>query len=138
MKPENNNEWDFFDLVGGLDMSTSRELTEDEWNDYIYFPREDRYTEKDYLIGYYDMGIFEEKIVRACNQELAVDSFLHDYQPKRELQPYIARCETMLRAKARIAAGFIFLISRHQYKKPDEIDISVAYRINNYTFIERE
>lgn len=32
----------------------------------------------------------------------------------------------------------IFLISRHQYKKPDEIDISVAYRINNYTFIERE
>ncbi|MBC3936742.1 hypothetical protein H8K47_15345 [Undibacterium sp. CY7W] len=32
----------------------------------------------------------------------------------------------------------IFLISRHQYKKPDEIDISMAYRINNYTFIERE
>lgn len=32
----------------------------------------------------------------------------------------------------------IFLISRHQYKKPDEIDISVAYRINNYTFIEKE
>lgn len=31
----------------------------------------------------------------------------------------------------------VFLISRHQYKKPDEIDISVAYRINNYTFIER-
>ncbi|MDY7539167.1 hypothetical protein RGU72_12980 [Undibacterium sp. 5I1] len=31
----------------------------------------------------------------------------------------------------------IFLISRQQYKKPDEIDISVAYRINDYTFIER-
>ena len=32
----------------------------------------------------------------------------------------------------------IFLISRHKYKRPDEIQIPVAYRINNYTFIERE
>ncbi|MDV7105393.1 hypothetical protein R3X26_13365 [Vibrio sp. TH_r3] len=32
----------------------------------------------------------------------------------------------------------IFLISRCKYKKPDEIDISKAYRINNYTFMERE
>ncbi|CZG66939.1 TPA: hypothetical protein ACG3NF_001189 [Legionella pneumophila] len=31
----------------------------------------------------------------------------------------------------------IFLISRHKYKNPDEIEISTAYRINNYTFIER-
>lgn len=31
----------------------------------------------------------------------------------------------------------IFLISRKRYKTPDEIDISTAYRINNYTFIER-
>lgn len=31
----------------------------------------------------------------------------------------------------------IFLISRHMYKRPDEIQIPVAYRINNYTFIER-
>ncbi|MGS0534495.1 hypothetical protein [Pseudoalteromonas sp. SaAl2] len=31
----------------------------------------------------------------------------------------------------------IFLISRNKYKKPDEIDIEKAYRINNYTFIER-
>lgn len=31
----------------------------------------------------------------------------------------------------------IFLISRQKYKKPDDIEISVAYRINNYTFIER-
>jgi len=31
----------------------------------------------------------------------------------------------------------IFLISRHKYKKPDEIAIQRAYRINNYTFIER-
>ena len=29
----------------------------------------------------------------------------------------------------------IFLISRHKYKRPDEIQIPVAYRINNYTFI---
>ena len=31
----------------------------------------------------------------------------------------------------------IFLISKHKYKKPDDIDIEKAYRINNYTFIER-
>lgn len=31
----------------------------------------------------------------------------------------------------------IFLISRHKYKKPDEVNIPAAYRINNYTFIER-
>lgn len=31
----------------------------------------------------------------------------------------------------------IFLISRNKYKKPDEIDIEKAHRINNYTFIER-
>jgi len=31
----------------------------------------------------------------------------------------------------------IFLISRHKYKRPDEIQIPLAYRINNYTFIER-
>lgn len=30
----------------------------------------------------------------------------------------------------------IFLISRREYKRPDEIQIPVAYRINNYTFIE--
>lgn len=32
----------------------------------------------------------------------------------------------------------IFLISRHKYKRPDEIHIPVAYRINNYTFIESD
>ncbi|ATD28653.1 hypothetical protein FORC55_2669 [Vibrio cholerae] len=32
----------------------------------------------------------------------------------------------------------IFLISRERYKKPDDIEIPVAYRINNYTFIEQE
>lgn len=31
----------------------------------------------------------------------------------------------------------IFLISKFKYKRPDEIDIAKAYRINNYTFIER-
>ncbi len=31
----------------------------------------------------------------------------------------------------------IFLISRYKYKKPDEVDVPVANRINNYTFIER-
>ena len=32
----------------------------------------------------------------------------------------------------------IFLISRQKYKKPDDIEITSAYRINNYTFIEKE
>jgi len=31
----------------------------------------------------------------------------------------------------------IFLISRHQYKRPDDVEISEARRINNYTFLER-
>lgn len=31
----------------------------------------------------------------------------------------------------------IFLISRHKYKRPDEVQAPVAYRINNYTFIEK-
>lgn len=31
----------------------------------------------------------------------------------------------------------IFLISRHKYKKPDDVEIPKAYRINDYTFIER-
>ncbi len=31
----------------------------------------------------------------------------------------------------------IFLISRCNYKKPDEIEITKSHRINNYTFIER-
>ncbi len=31
----------------------------------------------------------------------------------------------------------IFLISRHKYKTPEEIEIPKAFRINNYTFIER-
>lgn len=32
----------------------------------------------------------------------------------------------------------IFLISRHKYKTPNEIKIPIAFRINNYTFIERK
>ncbi len=32
----------------------------------------------------------------------------------------------------------IFLISKARYKKPDDIQVPLAYRINNYTFIERE
>lgn len=31
----------------------------------------------------------------------------------------------------------IFLISKCKYKKPDDVSISIAFRINNYTFIER-
>lgn len=31
----------------------------------------------------------------------------------------------------------IFLISRHKYKTPGDIEISSAFRINDYTFIER-
>jgi len=32
----------------------------------------------------------------------------------------------------------IFLISKNNYKNPEKVDIPMAYRINNYTFIERE
>lgn len=106
MNQENNDDFDFNDWFGDMDMGTSRPLTEDEWNDYAYFPKEDRYTEKDYLIGYYDMGVFNEQIVRACNEELAADGFLCDYQSKRGLPPYIARCETVERAKIRMEVGY--------------------------------
>ncbi|MBC3937082.1 hypothetical protein H8K47_17130 [Undibacterium sp. CY7W] len=106
MKPENTDAFDFDELFGNLDMSSARELTEDEWRDFAYFPREDSVTEEDYLIGYYDMGMFNEITVRARNEELAIDGFLCDYQPKGRYAPYIARCETMIRAKGRIAAGY--------------------------------
>lgn len=32
----------------------------------------------------------------------------------------------------------IFLISRYRYKNPRDIEVLKAYRVNNYTFIERE
>ena len=32
----------------------------------------------------------------------------------------------------------IFLISHHSYKTPQEIDIASAFRINNYTYIEKD
>lgn len=31
----------------------------------------------------------------------------------------------------------VFLISRHRYRKPDDVSIKAANRINNYTFIEK-
>ena len=31
----------------------------------------------------------------------------------------------------------IFLITRKKYKTPDEVEIDLAYRINNYTYIEK-
>lgn len=37
-----------------------------------------------------------------------------------------------------INGAAIFLISRHCYKTPSEVDIDVAYRINNYTYIEKD
>jgi hypothetical protein len=32
----------------------------------------------------------------------------------------------------------IFLISRRQYRQPRDVEIATAYRINNYTFIEKD
>ena len=32
----------------------------------------------------------------------------------------------------------VFLISRNRYKKPSEVEVSMAYRINDYTFMERQ
>ncbi|OMH27840.1 hypothetical protein [Motiliproteus sp. MSK22-1] len=32
----------------------------------------------------------------------------------------------------------VFLISREKYKKPEEVVMPTAYRINNYTFIEKD
>ncbi|MEB0233265.1 hypothetical protein, partial [Undibacterium sp. 10I3] len=117
MNTEINNEFDFDDWFGDLDMSTSSELTEEEWSDYIHIVTDEEFTEKDYLIGYWDMGMFEEKIVRASNEELAIDGFLQDYQPKRGLPPYIARCETIRWAEARVAAGYTDLPEDGQFER---------------------
>ena len=35
------------------------------------------------------------------------------------------------------AGTVVFLISRNHYRKPGDIEIPIAHRINNYTFIER-
>jgi hypothetical protein len=44
-----------------------------------------------YVIGYWDMGEFNEVILSAFNEELAVEWFLENYQPKNRYAPYIAR-----------------------------------------------
>lgn len=105
MMNENEFEFNFEKWFMNLEMSISRELTKEEWNEYADFQIEDFYTEREFLIGYYDMGMFDEIIVRASSKELAIDSFLDDYKPKRGLSPYVVRCETIELAKERIELG---------------------------------
>jgi hypothetical protein len=56
----------------------------------------------DWLLGY---GEFNEAFLSAFNEELAVEWFLENYQPKNRYAPYIARCETICEAEKRIKSG---------------------------------
>ena len=88
-----------------LDSLSDNEMMEEDWDEYLNADTYEKYTVRDYQIGYWDMGQYGEQIVRATCEELAEDGFLCEYQPKRKCQPYIARCETLAEVAERIASG---------------------------------
>src|SRR5450830_218424 len=102
-KKNSNNEQEghFHDL----DSHSANNMTEEDWDEYLDADTHEEYTVRDYQIGYWDMGEYGEQIIRATCEELAEDSFLCEYQPKRKCQPYIARCETLADVAERIASG---------------------------------
>lgn len=131
MTATNNKDWDFDEWLNALDMSESRRLTEEEWAHYVHLPIAEAFIERDYLIGYFDMGIYEEITVRACSDILAMDGFLCSYQPKRELPPYIARCETKTDTKARLAAGYTGLPEDRQMERYADFGNAYYEALNN-------
>ncbi|MFZ6863066.1 hypothetical protein ACO0K7_10545 [Undibacterium sp. Ji67W] len=101
-KNSNNEQGRYFQE---LDSLSANEMMEEDWDEYLDADTHEEYTVRDYQIGYWDMGEYGEQIVRATCEELAEDSFLCEYQPKRKCQPYIARCETLAEVADRIASG---------------------------------
>jgi hypothetical protein len=104
MKNEQNG-FDMDDWLNAFNAAEAQPLTERDWNDYLYVKVEDEYTERDYQISFYDMGVYGEQIVRACDEEFAIDAFLTCYQSKIGYPPFVARCETLYEVQERIAAG---------------------------------
>lgn len=59
-----------------------------------------------YLIGFYDLGMFDEVIIEADDEETACEIFRDEYVPKKNgVRPCIARCETVQEAQSRIHRG---------------------------------
>lgn len=111
--------------------SPSYPLTDEEWEEYAHFPIEDEYTERDYLVSYYDMGVYGEQIVRASDEEFAIDGFLTNYQSKTEYAPYVARCETLHEAKERIAEGDTALPEDGQFERYGDFRNAYYEALNN-------
>jgi hypothetical protein len=57
-----------------------------------------------YVIGFYDMGMFDELQIMAHDKDEAREIFLFNYTVKKE-EPYIARCETLKEVEERIKSG---------------------------------
>lgn len=90
---------DFFSInAQSLDAIADTDSTEDNGEEFVW-------EEREYLIGYWDMGNFGEVIVKGYDEELAIDGFISSYQSPRGLQPYVARCETLAEADERIKSG---------------------------------
>jgi hypothetical protein len=122
MNAENNDDFDFDLWLSACLFSRADKLTEDEWNDYFDTVSEDEFTKsgcpsckyeceedfwelRKYVIGYWDMGEFNEVVSSGFNEELAIEWFLENYQPKNRYAPYIARCETIYELEQRIKSG---------------------------------
>ena len=80
------------------------EMMEEDWDEYLDADTNDENTERHYKIGFWNLGMYGEKIIRACSEEMAEENFLDGYKSKLGYQPYIARCETLAEVKERIAS----------------------------------
>lgn len=121
MNTENNDKFDLELWLSAFKLVQSVRLTEDEWSDYFetvseadfeqqgYFSDNEKeeypWAERKFVIGYWDMGMFNERLVKAFTEELAMDSFLYSYQPLSSLPPYIARLESLDEVELRIRSG---------------------------------
>jgi hypothetical protein len=110
---------------------TGQEMSEEDWNDYIHIVTDEEFTECDYLVGYYDMDVYGEQVVRASDEEFAIDGFLTNYQSKKGYAPYIARCETVYEAKERIAAGDTGLPEDGQFERYADFGNAYYEALNN-------
>lgn len=84
-----------------------------------------------YVIGFYDMGMFDECEVVAHDEDEAVELFLFSYAKKRGIEPYIARCETLEEAGERIKSGNTALPRDWQLSRFDDISNMYHEALNN-------
>jgi hypothetical protein len=98
---------------------------DDEYN------KQDYWVSKKFVIGYWDMGMFNEVVVKAYTEELAKDSFLCDYKPLGSQPPYIARCESLDEVELRIASGDTALPEDGQFWRFDNFANKYAEALRN-------